>query len=210
MLYGIYTIRQIDTVCKTVFVADKDISFGIFGIIETACTFEIYGKGSTGFGCFNFGTAVIAVLDNCNFACDYLFIYIEKLGIKFDSIIFCLAIYIIFFGIEQVTFRGRDFLNIIGGLPAVHRTRIVVGNKIAVAVCNVGVDQCTVLIKTVNSTAECGIAGVLAIRFSQFINNRIRFKRLRCRCCIAADIRVNLELQKIIRIPKARVQQLSV
>ena len=77
--YGIFAVGQVFGFSKTVFVAYKDIPFGFLGVFVAACRFQIHFKLGAFFGCFDFGSAVIAVLNYGDFSLDDIFKRVEGL-----------------------------------------------------------------------------------------------------------------------------------
>ena len=62
------------------FVAYKDIPFGFLGVFVAACRFQVHFKLCADLRRFNFGAAVIAVLDDSDLALDDILIGVERLG----------------------------------------------------------------------------------------------------------------------------------
>ena len=72
-MYGVDAVRHILCLCKAVFVTGEIVTLGILCIIIRACSFQVHGKLSVIFGCFDLRIAVIGVLDDGNIAlCDLL------------------------------------------------------------------------------------------------------------------------------------------
>ena len=79
LLHGVFAVRQILGFGKAVLIAHKDISLGFLGIFIAARRFQIHLKLRTFFGCFDFGSAVIAVFDDSDLALDDILIGVKRL-----------------------------------------------------------------------------------------------------------------------------------
>ena len=80
LLNGIFAVRQILGFGKAILIAYEDISFGFLGVFVAARRFQIYFKFCADLRCFNFGSAVVAVLDDSNLAFDNILIGVKRLG----------------------------------------------------------------------------------------------------------------------------------
>ena len=110
LLHGVCAVRQILGFGKAILIAYKDISLGFLGIFIAARRFQIYLKFRTDFGRFDFGAAVIAVLNYGDFPLDHIFKRVERLcKIVFNGIQLGLRADVLTFGIQQISFGRADF-----------------------------------------------------------------------------------------------------
>ena len=108
---GIYTIRQIFCLSKTVLVTSKCVTLRFLCIGKAACGFKIYFKNSTCFGCFNLCIAIIGVFNDGNIPFDNLFIYIICGLIMLDSVKFRLCADLVNSRIKQVPLAWLQFFD---------------------------------------------------------------------------------------------------
>lgn len=156
LLHGVFAVRQILGFGKAVFIAYEDISFGFLGIFIAASRLQIYFKLCTDLRCFNFGAAVIAMLDYSDFTLDNIFEGVERLGtVVFDRVEFCFCADVQALGVQQIPFGGADLTN----RPIV-AADIILGGKLTVCVGGVGVDELIAFIDAVLCTCE----GCIALR----------------------------------------------
>ena len=158
--YGIFAVGQVFGFSKTVFVAYKEIPLGFLGIFIAACRFQIHFKLCADLRRFNFGSAVVAVLDDGDLAFDNILIGIERLGnVVFHGIQLGFCANVQAFGIEEVSLRRADFFQ-----RPVIAADIILGGKLTVCVGGVGVDELIALIDAV----LCACKRCVALRQALF------------------------------------------
>ena len=70
--------------------------------------------------------------------------------------------------IQKIPLRGRDLTDV----PTL-AAGVVVGQKISVFICHIGVHEFIITINTVNSSGECGIALGFSVRIAEFLHNAV-------------------------------------
>ena len=110
LTHGVFAVRQILGFGKAILIAYEDISFGFLGVLIAACSFQIHLKFRTFFGCFDFGTAVVAVFDDSDLALDDILIGVKRLcNVIFNGIQLGLRADVLTFGIQQISFGRANF-----------------------------------------------------------------------------------------------------
>ena len=110
LTHGVFAVRQILGFGKAILIAHKDISLGFLGVLIAACSFQIHLKFRTFFGCFDFGTAVVAVFDDSDLALDDILIGVKRLcNVIFNGIQLGLRADVLTFGIQQISFGRANF-----------------------------------------------------------------------------------------------------
>ena len=154
LTHGVFAVRQILGFGKAVLIAYKDISLGFLGVFIAACSFQIHLKFRAFFGRFDFGAAVVGVLDYGDFSLDYIFEGVERLcKIVFNGIEpgFCADVQTL--GVKQISLGGADLTN----RPIV-AADIILGGKLTICVGGVGVNELVALIDAVLCTCKRGVA----------------------------------------------------
>ena len=103
LMDGVYAVRHILGLGKAVFVAGEIITLGSLCAIIGACGFQIHGKLSTIFGCFDLRITVIGVLDDGDIALYDLLSYIICRLIMLHGIELRLCADLMDGGIKQIT-----------------------------------------------------------------------------------------------------------
>ena len=152
LMDGVDAVRHILGLSKAVFVTGEIITLGSLCAIIGACGFQIHGKLSTIFGCFDLRFAVIGVLNNGDIAlCDLLGHIICRL-IMLHGIKLRLCTDLMDGGIKQIA---------LGGCNLSHRpvviADILLGNELPIFVGGVGINKGFALIDAVNSTGKRSI-----------------------------------------------------
>lgn len=136
LMDGVDAVRHILGLCKAVFVTGEIITLGSLCAIIGACGFQIHGKLSTIFGCFDLRFAVIGVLNNGDIAlCDLLGHIICRL-IMLHGIKLRLCTDLMDGGIKQIALGGCDLSH----RPVVIAD-ILLGNELPVFVGGVGINK---------------------------------------------------------------------
>ena len=149
---GVDAVRHILGLCKAVFVTGEIITLGSLCAIIGACGFQIHGKLSTIFGCFDLCFAVIGVLNNGDIALCDLFGHIICRLIMLHGIKLRLCTDLMDGGIKQIALGGCDLSH----RPVVIAD-ILLGNELPVFVGGVGINKGFALIDAVNSTGKRSI-----------------------------------------------------
>ena len=149
---GVDAVRHILGLCKAVFVTGEIITLSVLGNLVAACGFQIHGKLSTIFGCFDLRITVIGVLDDGDIALYDLLSYIICRLIMLHGIELRLCADLMDGGIKQITLRGSDLSH----RPVVIAD-ILLGNELPVFVGGVGIHKGFALIDAVNSTGKRSI-----------------------------------------------------
>ena len=152
LMDGVDAVRHILGLCKAVFVTGEIITLGSLCAIIGACGFQIHGKLSTIFGCFDLRITVIGVLDDGDIALYDLLSYIICRLIMLHGIELRLCADLMDGGIKQITLRGSDLSH----RPVVIAD-ILLGNELPVFVGGVGIHKGFALIDAVNSTGKRSI-----------------------------------------------------
>ena len=154
LLHGVFAVRQILGFGKAVLIAYKDIPFGFLGVFIAARRFQIHLKFCTDFGRFDFGAAVIAVLDYGDFSLDDIFKRVEGLcKVVFHRVVLHFRTDVQAFGIEEITLRGSNFFQ-----RPIIAADIMLGGKLTICVGGVGVDELIAFIDAVLCTCERCVA----------------------------------------------------
>ena len=138
---------------KTVFIADKRVTFRFLRRIKAACGFQIYLKNSPLFWRFNLGFAVVSVLDDGDIAFDDLLVYIILCRIIFHGVKLRLCTYMVYGRIQKIAL-GRGNLT---DAPVI-AADIIFCCELPVFICGVGVNQFLALINAINRTRKGSVA----------------------------------------------------
>ena len=152
LMDGVDAVRHILGLGKAVFITGEIITLGSLCAIIGACGFQIHGKLSTIFGCFDLRITVIGVLDDGDIALYDLLSYIICRLIMLHCIELRLCADLMDGGIKQITLRGSDLSH----RPVVIAD-ILLGNELSVFVGGVGIHKGFALIDAVNSTGKRSI-----------------------------------------------------
>ena len=152
LMDGVDAVRHILGLCKAVFVTGEIITLGSLCAIIGACDFQIHGKLSTIFGCFDLRITVIGVLDDGDVALYDLLSYIICRLIMLHGIELRLCADLMDGGIKQITLRGSDLTH-----HPVIIADIFLGDELSVLVGGVGIHKGFALIDAVNSTGKRSI-----------------------------------------------------
>ena len=149
---GVDAVRHILGLGKAVFITGEIITLGVLGNLVAACGFQVHGKLSSAFGCFNLRITVIGVLNNGDITLYNLLGHIICCLIMLHGIKLRFCTDLMDGGIKQITLRGSDFSH----RPVVIAD-ILLGNELPVFVGGVGIHNGFALIDAVNSTGKRSI-----------------------------------------------------
>ena len=149
---GVDAVRHILGLGKAVFITGEIVTLGVLGNLVAACGFQVHGKLSAAFGCFNLCFTVIGVLNNGDITLYDLLGHIICRLIMLHGIKLRLCTDLMNGGIKQITLRGSDFSH----CPVVIAD-ILLGNELPVFVGGVGIHKGFALIDAVNSTGKRSI-----------------------------------------------------
>ena len=153
LMNGIYAVRHILCLSKTVFITNDGISLIFFCCFKTSERFKIDFKSCTVFGCFNLCFSVIGVFDDSNISFHNLFGNIVRNKAVFNR--------------KELRFC-TDFVNCIVKKIALGRcdfsdcpvavADIFLCGELSVAVGYILIHKCFAFVDTVNSTGKFSVA----------------------------------------------------
>ena len=149
-------------------IGNQVVPFRIPGILVRYRSLQIHLKFRSGLNRLQTGAAVIHVFDEIQAAEDDVLIDIQ---------LFCVLLQRILSGrhtepvdglIQKISLRWCDLTDV----PTL-AAGVVVGQKISVFICHIGVREFIITINTVNSSGECGIALGFSVRIAEFLHNAV-------------------------------------
>ena len=149
-------------------VSNQVVPFRIPGIFVRSRRLQIHLKFRSGLDCLQTGAAVIHVFDEIQAAEDDVLIDIQLFRVLLQRILSRRHTEPIDGFIQKIAFRGRDLTNV----PPL-AARVVVGQKISIFVCHIGVHELIITIDTINCSCECGIALGFPVRIAEFLHNAV-------------------------------------
>ena len=171
LTHGVFAVRQVFGFGKAVLIANKDVPFGFLGIFIATRRFQIHLKFRAFFGRFDFGAAVVGVLDYGDFPLDHIFKGVERLcKVVFYRVVLGLRTDVQALCIEQISLGGADLTN----RPIV-AADIILGGKLTVCIGSVGVDELIALIDAVLCSCKRGVTLRQALFRIGFRNRNAEF-----------------------------------
>ena len=169
---GIDTVRKLLRPGISMLVGNQVVPFRVPGILIGTGGLQEYLKFRPGLNRLQTGAAVIHVFDEIQAAEDDVLIDIQLFRVLLQRILSGRHTEPIDGFIQEISFRWCDLTDV----PAL-AAGIVVGQKISVFICHIGVHEFIITINTVNSSGECGIALGFSVRIAEFLHNAVRVER---------------------------------
>ena len=152
-------------------VGNQVVSFRIPGFLVRSRSLQIHLKFRSGLNRLQTGTAVIHVFDEIQAAEDDVLIDIQLFRVLLPRILSGRHTEPVDGLIQKIPLRGRDLTDV----PTL-AAGVVVGQKISVFICHIGVHEFIITINTVNGSGECGIALGFSVRIAEFFHNAVRIE----------------------------------
>ena len=149
---GIYAIRHILCLSKTVFITNDSISLIFFGCFKTAGRFKIDFKSRTVFRCFNLCFAVIGMFDDSDIAFHNLFGNIVRNKVVFNSKELWFSTYLVDCLIKKIALGWCNFTDC-----PITVADIFLCCELSVAVGYILIHKRVALVDTVNSTGKFSV-----------------------------------------------------
>jgi len=153
LMNGIYAVRHILCLSKTVFITDNSISFIFFCCFKTSGRFKIDFKSCTAFRCFNLCFTVIGVFDDSDISFHNLFGNIVRNKVVFNRKELWFCTYLVYCLIKKIALGRCDF-----SYCPVAVADIFFCGKLSVAVGYILIHKCFTFIDAVNSTGKFSVA----------------------------------------------------
>ena len=149
-------------------VGGQIVPFRIPGTLIGTGGLQEYFKFRSGLNRLQTGAAVIHVFDEIQAAEDDVLIDIQLFRVLLTRILSGRHTEPIDGLIQKISFRWCDLTDV----PTL-AAGVVVGQKISVFICHIGVHEFIITINTVNSSGECGIALGFSVRIAEFLHNAV-------------------------------------
>ena len=153
LMNGIYAVRHILCLSKTVLITDNSISFIFFCCFKTSGRFKIDFKSCTAFRCFNLCFTVIGVFDDSDISFHNLFGNIVRNKVVFNRKELWFCTYLVYCLIKKIALGRCDF-----SYCPIAVADIFFCCELSVAVGHILIHKCFAFVDTVNCTGEFCIA----------------------------------------------------